>query len=215
MAMVSEAISTKANAEDVYDKTEVYNKQESEEMFQASGDYVPVEDYNALAQKVAALENYVNIFIKDREEKMDEIINNMDADNKEVVIETPMESIVVPETTVAYTITAPLADNSTVELTSPKYMTLFNTSEEPVSTSIGHTFVEGESTSATTDFIYEYKLENGTVLNLSNVEEDVYVDIYVPIKNLEVVKFDLTKQFAEQGYDIYDKNTIVNNPNWN
>ena len=82
MAMVSEAISTKANAEDVYDKTEVYNKQESEEMFQASGDYVPVEDYNALAQKVAALENYVNIFIKDREEKMDEIINNMDADNK-------------------------------------------------------------------------------------------------------------------------------------
>ena len=61
--------------------------------------------------------------------------------------------------------------------------------------------------SATTDFIYEYKLENGTVLNLSNVEEDVYVDIYVPIKNLEVVKFDLTKQFAEQGYDIYDKNS--------
>ena len=63
--------------------------------------------------------------------------------------------------------------------------------------------------SATTDFIYEYKLENGTVLNLSNVEEDVYVDIYVPIKNLEVVKFDLTKQFAEQGYDIYDKNRQI------
>ena len=206
MAMVSEAISTKANAEDVYDKTEVYNKQESEEMFQASGDYVPVEDYNALAQKVAALENYVNIFIKDREEKMDEIINNMDADNKEVVIETPMESIVVPETTVAYTITAPLADNSTVELTSPKYMTLFNTSEEPVSTSIGHTFVEGESTSATS----VYLVGDFDTLTLENVSPAVKSGYDAASVNNVVITENNVKNLT-LALDIQDGATITNN----
>ena len=210
MAMVSEAISTKANAEDVYDKTEVYNKQESEEMFQASGDYVPVEDYNALAQKVAALENYVNIFIKDREEKMDEIINNMDADNKEVVIETPMESIVVPETTVAYTITAPLADNSTVELTSPKYMTLFNTSEEPVSTSIGHTFVEGESTSATS----VYLVGNFDTLTLENVSPAVKSGYDAASVNNVVITENNVKNLT-LALDIQDGATITNNSNAN
>ena len=206
MAMVSEAISTKANAEDVYDKTEVYNKQESEEMFQASGDYVPVEDYNALAQKVAALENYVNIFIKDREEKMDEIINNMDADNKEVVIETPMESIVVPETTVAYTITAPLADNSTVELTSPKYMTLFNTSEEPVSTSIGHTFVDGESTSATS----VYLVGDFDTLTLENVSPAVKSGYDAASVNNVVITENNVKNLT-LALDIQDGATITNN----
>ena len=206
MAMVSEAISTKANAEDVYDKTEVYNKQESEEMFQASGDYVPVEDYNALAQKVAALENYVNSFIKDREEKMDEIINNMDADNKEVVIETPMESIVVPETTVAYTITAPLADNSTVELTSPKYMTLFNTSEEPVSTSIGHTFVEGESTSATS----VYLVGDFDTLTLENVSPAVKSGYDAASVNNVVITENNVKNLT-LALDIQDGATITNN----
>ena len=210
MAMVSEAISTKANAEDVYDKTEVYNKQESEEMFQASGDYVPVEDYNALVQKVAALENYVNIFIKDREEKMDEIINNMDADNKEVVIETPMESIVVPETTVAYTITAPLADNSTVELTSPKFMTLFNTSEEPVSTSIGHTFVEGESTSATS----VYLVGDFDTLTLENVSPAVKSGYDAASVNNVVITENNVKNLT-LALDIQDGATITNNSNAN
>lgn len=210
MTMVSEAIATKANAEDVYNKTEVYNKQESDELFQASGDYVPVEDYNALVQKVAALENYVNIFIKDREEKMDEIINNMDADNKEVVIETPMESIVVPETTVAYTITAPLADNSTVELTSPKYMTLFNTSEEPVSTSIGHTFVEGESTSATS----VYLVGDFDTLTLENVSPAVKSGYDAASVNNVVISENNVKNLT-LALDIQDGATITNNSNAN
>lgn len=149
MEMVSEAISTKANAEDVYNKTEVYNKQESEAKFQASGDYVPVEQYNDLKARLDNLEIMLSVYNAEREAQMDEIINNMSSDNKEVVIDTLMESIVVPETTVAYTITAPLTDNSTVELTSPKSMTLINTSKEPVSTTISHEYVEGESTSAT------------------------------------------------------------------
>ena len=60
---------------------------------------------------------------------------------------------------------------------------------------------------ATTDYIYEFYLENFTILNLSIIEEDITVDVYVPIKDLETAKFDLSKEFAEQGYDIYDKNS--------
>ena len=63
-----------------------------------------------------------------------------------------------------------------------------------------------ESNSATADYIYEYSLENGTILNMSSIEEDIYIDVYVPITDLELAKFDLTKEFAEQGYDIYDIN---------
>jgi hypothetical protein len=57
------------------------------------------------------------------------------------------------------------------------------------------------------DYIYEYILENGTVLDLNSIEEDIYVDVYVPITDLELAKFNLTKHFAEQGYDIYDINS--------
>ena len=58
---------------------------------------------------------------------------------------------------------------------------------------------------ATTDYIYEFTLENGTVLNISSIEEDIYVETYVPIKDLDLAQFNLVKEFAEQGYDIYDK----------
>ena len=66
---------------------------------------------------------------------------------------------------------------------------------------------KNNSGSTTSDYIYEYYLENGTILNLSSIEEDVYVDVYVPIKDLETAKFDLLEEYAEQGYDIYDKNS--------
>ena len=63
------------------------------------------------------------------------------------------------------------------------------------------------SNSATTNYIYEYTLENGTILNISSIEEDIYIDIYVPITNLDLAQFDTVKHFAEQGYDIYDLNS--------
>ena len=197
---LNQALADKADADDVYTKVE------SDEMFQLAGDYVPVEDYNELVRKFAALENYVNIFIKDREEKMDEIINNMDADNKEVVIETPMESIVVPETTVAYTITAPLTDNSTVELTSPKYMTLINTSEEPVSTSISHTIVEGETTSATT----VYLVGDFDTLTLENISPSVKSGYNAASVNNVVITENNAKNLS-LSLDFQDGATITNN----
>ena len=201
---VDAALSGKADADNVY------TKDESDEKFQESGDYVPVEQYNALAQKVASLENYVNIFIKDREEKMDEIISNMDADNKEVVIETPMESIVVPETTVAYTITAPLSDNSTVELTSPKYMTLFNTSAEPVSTSIGHAYQDGETTAATT----VYLVGDFDTLTLENVSPAVKSGQEAATVNNVVITENNVKNLT-LALDIQDGATIRNESNAN
>ena len=66
---------------------------------------------------------------------------------------------------------------------------------------------KNDSGSATADYIYEYYLENGTILNLSSIEEDVYADVYVPITDLEIAKFDLLKEYSELGYDIYNKNS--------
>ena len=64
-----------------------------------------------------------------------------------------------------------------------------------------------EENKATSEYDYRIFLENGTELNLSSIEEDVYVDIYVPIKDLDMAKFDNAVFFSEQGYDIYDKNS--------
>ena len=127
--------------------------------------YVPVEKYNDLKTRLDNIEIMLSVYNAEREAQMDEIINNMSSDNKEVVIDTLMESIVVPETTVAYTITAPLTDNSSVKLTSPKYMTLINTSKQPVSTTISHEYVENETTSATS----VYLVGNFDTLTLENI----------------------------------------------
>ena len=54
-----------------------------------------------------------------------------------------------------------------------------------------------DSNAATTDNIYEYTLENGTILNMSSVEEDIYIDVYVPITDLELAQFDSVIKFAE------------------
>ena len=153
-------IALKANSDNVYTKEDVDNTLEG---------YVPVEQYNDLKARLDNLEIMMSVYNAEREAQMDEIISNMSSDNKELVIDTLMESIVVPETTVAYTITAPLTDNSTVELTSPKYMTLINTSKEPVSTTISHTYEEGESTSATS----VYLVGDFNTLTLENISPNV------------------------------------------
>ena len=206
MEMVSQAISTKANTEDVYNKAEVYNKQESDERFQASGDYVPVEQYNDLKARLDNLEIMMSVYNAEREAQMDEIINNMSSDNKEVVIDTLMESIVVPETTVAYTITAPLTDNSTVELTSPKYMTLINTRKEPVSTTISHTYEEGETTTATS----VYLVGDFDTLTLENISPSVKSGYDAASVNNVVISENNVKNLS-LNLDFQDGATITNN----
>ena len=202
--ILNQTLAEKANIDDVY------SKEESDELFQISGNYVSAKDYNELVKKFSLLENYINIFIKDRETKMDELINNMDADNKEVIIETPMETIDVPETTNAYTITAPLADNSIVTLASPKYMTLINTSEEPVSTSICHTYVEGETTSATS----VYLVGDFDTLTLENISPAVKSGYDAATVNNVVISENNVKNLT-LALDIQDGATITNNSNAN
>ena len=168
--------------------------------------YVPVEKYNDLKARLDNIEIMLSVYNAEREAQMDEIINNMSSDNKEVVIDTLMESIVVPETTVAYTITAPLTDNSTVELTSPKYMTLINTSEEPVSTSISHTIVEGETTNATT----VYLVGDFDTLTLENISPSVKSGYdAASVKNV-VISENNVKNLS-LALDFQDGATITNN----
>ena len=197
---VESAAAAKANAEDVYTKTE------SDEKFQASGDYVPIEKYNDLKARLDNLEIMMSVYNAEREAQMDEIISNMSSDNKEVVTDTLMESIVVPETTVAYTITAPLTDNSTVELTSPKYMTLINTSKEPVSTTISHTYEEGETTAATSVYLVG-DFDTLTIENISPSVKSGYdaasvKNVVIPETNVKNLSLAL---------DFQDGATITNN----
>ena len=57
---------------------------------------------------------------------------------------------------------------------------------------------------ATADYTYEYILENGTKIDIDDIEEDIYIDVYVPLKDLDAANFELAKKYAEQGYDIYN-----------
>ena len=168
--------------------------------------YVPVEKYNDLKARLDNIEIMLSVYNAEREAQMDEIINNMSSDNKEVVIDTLMESIVVPETTVAYTITAPLTDNSTVELTSPKYMTLINTSKEPVSTTISHKYAEGETTSATS----VYLVGDFDTLTLENISPSVKSGYdAASVKNV-VISENNVKNLS-LALDFQDGATITNN----
>ena len=68
-------------------------------------------------------------------------------------------------------------------------------------------FISNDTNKVTNDYNYKFFLENGTELNLSNIKEDYYIDIYVHLTDLESSNFNYSKYFAEQGYDIYDKNS--------
>ena len=165
-----------------------------------------VEKYNDLKTRLDNIEIMLSVYNAEREAQMDEIINNMSSDNKEVVIDTLMESIVVPETTVGYTITAPLTDNSTVELTSPKYMTLINTSKEPVSTTISHKYAEGETTSATS----VYLVGDFDTLTLENISPSVKSGYdAASVKNV-VISENNVKNLS-LALDFQDGATITNN----
>lgn len=190
-------IALKADSDKVYTKEDVNNTLEG---------YVPVEQYNDLKARLDNLEIMLSVYNAEREAQMDEIISNMSSDNKEVVIDTLMESIVVPETTVAYTITAPLTDNSTVELTSPKYMTLINTSKEPVSTTISHEYTEGETTAATS----VYLVGDFDTLTIENVSPSVKSGYdAASVKNVVIPETNVKN--LSLALDFQDGATITNN----
>jgi len=64
-----------------------------------------------------------------------------------------------------------------------------------------------DSKTVTSDYDYKFILENGTELDLNEIQKDIYVNISVPIRDLNSSNFDYAIIFAEQGYDIYDINS--------
>ena len=94
-------------------------------------------------------------------------------------------------------------DQETIEFLKDKFSL---TDEEHIYISINEE-IKNDSYTAIVDYSYDFILENSTKLNLTSIEEDIYIDVYVPIDDLELAKFDLNIHFAEQGYDIYDINS--------
>jgi len=68
-------------------------------------------------------------------------------------------------------------------------------------------YPSNDSKSAISDYSFKIFLENGTELNLSSIEEDFSVDIYCPIRDEILSKYNYSVYFAEQGYDIYNKHS--------
>ena len=60
---------------------------------------------------------------------------------------------------------------------------------------------------ATSNYDYKLILENGTFLNLDNIKENIYFDIYLNLIDLNISNFEYCNYFAKQGYDIYAKNS--------
>lgn len=151
--------------------------------------YVPVGEYNALVDKVKVLQAYIDSFVtvdpKKREEANDEIVNSLSDDNTSVVVPTEIKSIVYPETTKGLTIIAPLADDSSVQITSEKYFYLDNTSETG-NTSTAITGIEG-ATSATTCYLTgtfdTLTLTNISISKSSSKNAAVVSNIVIPEDN--------------------------------
>ena len=87
----------------------------------------------------------------------------------------------------------------------------FNLEEEGKIYVIINDSLSNDSNTATSNYNYKLVLENGSELNISNLNNDFYVDIYVPIRDLGLAHFDYYILFSEQGYDIYDKKSSFYN----
>ena len=66
-------------------------------------------------------------------------------------------------------------------------------------------FISNDSRMAIIDYNYKIFFENDSELNFNLIKDDIFINFYIPIKNLELAHFNLSQYFSEQGYDIYDK----------
>ena len=83
-------------------------------------------------------------------------------------------------------------------------LTLYNLEKEEKIYILVIDYPSNDSNTVTSDYDYKLILENGTELNLSNINEVININISVPIRDLNLSKFNYAKIFSEQGYDIYD-----------
>ena len=70
---------------------------------------------------------------------------------------------------------------------------------------------ENRCNSAIRNIDYKFFLQNGTLLNLDTMTEDIYANIYFPLIDENLAKYNYSLYFSEQGYDIYDKNSSFYN----
>ena len=70
---------------------------------------------------------------------------------------------------------------------------------------------ENRDNSALRNIDYKFFLQNGTLLNLENINEDIYADIYFHLIDENPPKYSYFLYFSQQGYDIYDKNSSFYN----
>ena len=64
--------------------------------------------------------------------------------------------------------------------------------------------VNNDSMTATSWYDYKLLFENGTILDLSNLDIDIEVNVLVPIRDLDLAKYETAEYFSNEGYDIYD-----------
>ena len=166
-----------------------------------------VDEKEAVA-KVQAKYNALLTLLNLRETDVNNVMINEElANSSTVTFDEPVDNVVIPETTAAYVVTAPLEDNATVTLTSNKYMTLDNTSEEPVSATVQRPAEEGETgTSGTT----VYLVGQYDTLTLENVSPNVKSGRDAAVVNNVVISENNTKNLT-LNLDLQDGATITNN----
>ena len=67
--------------------------------------------------------------------------------------------------------------------------------------------LSNDSRKSTSDYDFIIVLENGTQLNLSNINIDIYFDVSVPIRDLDLAKFNYAQYYQNLGYDIYNSSS--------
>ena len=63
------------------------------------------------------------------------------------------------------------------------------------------------SKAVTSEYNYTFILTNGTRLNLDKIFEDIYINVTIPIRNLNLSNFKYAKIFKRDSYDIYKRNS--------
>ena len=128
LGKVNEALNNKANVGDVYDKNT------------ANDTFVEKTKYDELNNKYTTLFNavYSNATGETATAlNADYVANNLSNTNTSIVItEGKLGDVTIPEATKPLSVTAPMADDATITLSSHKTFTLTNTSYDPVAVTI-------------------------------------------------------------------------------
>ena len=207
LAETNDAVDAKANTVDV--STAFENVDTELEAKADANDVVSKAEYDELKAKFDYLEQLVMEYAAGAEQEKinDGKIDDLSPDNKAVNITEPMQSVKLPEATVAYTVDVPLKENATVELTSNKYAYINNTSEEPVSVAFGREVPETEADTVANPFIYiTGQYDTLTVSNVKISQKDYDVNT---ISNIVITEDN--EKTVEITAALADGATITNN----